>query len=95
MDTGRKKYEIVKAGNQKSRSSPLKFFWHKMQRWVTFNWKGPKGGRKSFIRVNPNSGDVDFVRGARFTEAVAHAVEAMIEDRRAKIDAKIASIPIP
>lgn len=81
LDTGRARYEIVNKANKASSQSPLRFFWHKMSKFVVYHWKGKRGGRKRFIVVNPTSGPVDFSRGSRFAEAVSIGVEKMITDK--------------
>jgi len=79
LDTGRKQYQIVKAGNQSKRSSPLRFYWSKISQWITYHWKGPKGGRNRFIIVKQKSNKVDFSTGSRFTEAAEQSVIAMAD----------------
>lgn len=87
IDEGRRSFEIVSKDNKSKSSSPLVFFWKKKSKWVVFHWKGPRGGRKRFLKVNNKAGPVDYSTGARFTEAAFKAVESVINNRIAKMQA--------
>lgn len=86
VDTGRKEYQIPSKANFKISANPLKFYWKRESRWVTFYWRGKRGGRSKYITVRPHSYKVDFNTGARVTDVAFRTMNAFVDEQFDKME---------